>query len=225
MRRSGSWGSSPSRRGSGILLLLCRKELCVCQIMGVLGLPKPLVSRNLALLHRAGLLAARRTGKMMYYRLRRNASRSRCIHRSGIAETRSPAMRRTVGPQVARRLHGVPEKDGKCGMETFLKIHGAKEKETQGMTLSEFKSRRTKLQLYTWPGLLLVAVGGWFEPLLGFLLIGCMLGAIGIAAYGKGRMWCDWMCPRGSFLDLVLARLSRKSRIPAAFRTNRCGSA
>jgi polyferredoxin len=88
------------------------------------------------------------------------------------------------------------------------------------MTLSEFKSRRTRLQLYTWPGLLLVAGGGWFYPLLGFLLIGCMLGAVGIAAYGKGRMWCDWMCPRGSFLDLFLSRISRKSGIPAAFRSN-----
>jgi polyferredoxin len=88
------------------------------------------------------------------------------------------------------------------------------------MTLSEFKSRRTKLQLYTWPGLLLVAVGGWFEPLLGFLLIGCMVGAVGIATF-KGRMWCDWMCPRGSFLDLFLTRISRKKPIPEAFRSNR----
>ena len=72
------------------------------------------------------------------------------------------------------------------------------------------------MQLYTWLGLPLVAVAGWFYPLLGFLLIGCMLGALGIAVYGKGRMWCDWMCPRGSFFDLFLDRVSRKRKIPAS---------
>jgi len=88
------------------------------------------------------------------------------------------------------------------------------------MTLKEFASRRRKLQLYTWAGLPLVVVGGWFLPLLGYLLIGCMLGALGIAAYGKGRLWCDWMCPRGSFYDLFLDRISRKKKIPEMFRSS-----
>ncbi len=87
------------------------------------------------------------------------------------------------------------------------------------MSLPEFKTHRRKLQLYTWLGLPLVAVVGWFYPLLGFLLIGCMLGALGIAVY-KGRMWCDWMCPRGSFFDLFLDRISRKKKIPEIFRSN-----
>ena len=54
-----------------ILLLLSRKELCVCQIMGVLDMAQPLVSRNLSLLYRAGFLEDRRDGKMMYYRLKK----------------------------------------------------------------------------------------------------------------------------------------------------------
>jgi ferredoxin-type protein NapH len=86
------------------------------------------------------------------------------------------------------------------------------------MKLSEFRAKRRKLQLYTWTGLPLVVAGGWFYPLLGFLLIGCMLGALGIAVF-KGRMWCDWMCPRGSFYDLFLDRFSRKKKIPAIFRS------
>ena len=88
------------------------------------------------------------------------------------------------------------------------------------MSLSEFKSHRSKLQRFTWPGLPLVAVAGWFYPLLGYLLLGCMVGALGIAVY-KGRMWCDWMCPRGSFYDLFLDRISRKGKIPENFRSNR----
>jgi ArsR family transcriptional regulator len=44
-------------------------ELCVCEIVGVLGAPQPKVSRHLAYLRRAGLVEARREGLWMYYRL------------------------------------------------------------------------------------------------------------------------------------------------------------
>jgi ferredoxin-type protein NapH len=84
--------------------------------------------------------------------------------------------------------------------------------------LEEFSKKRRRLQWYTWFGLPLVVVGGWFYPLLGLLLFGCMAGALGIAAF-RGRAWCDWMCPRGSFYDLFLDRLSRKRSIPAFFRS------
>ena len=100
----------------------------------------------------------------------------------------------------------------------IFSIYETEDNEQKKMKLSYFKSHRRKLQLYTWLGLPLVVVGGWFYPLLGFLLIGCMLGAVGIAVY-KGRMWCDWMCPRGSFLDLFLDRISQKRKIPALFRS------
>lgn len=81
----------------------------------------------------------------------------------------------------------------------------------------EFKKKRSKLQTITFLGLPLVLIGGWFYPLIGFLLLGCMLGAIGVAFY-KGRAWCDWMCPRGSFFDLFLKRFSRGKEIPAFFK-------
>lgn len=54
-----------------ILLLLNRKELCVCQIMGVLDMSQPLVSRNLSLLLRAGFLEDRREGKLMFYSMKK----------------------------------------------------------------------------------------------------------------------------------------------------------
>jgi ArsR family transcriptional regulator, arsenate/arsenite/antimonite-responsive transcriptional repressor len=44
-------------------------ELCVCEIVDVLGVPQPKVSRHLAYLRRAGLVEARREGLWMYYRL------------------------------------------------------------------------------------------------------------------------------------------------------------
>ncbi|MDI6801820.1 MAG: 4Fe-4S binding protein [Thermodesulfovibrionales bacterium] len=83
--------------------------------------------------------------------------------------------------------------------------------------LLNFKKKRAKLQAYTWFGLPLVVIGGWFYPKLGFFLLACMIGAVGIAFY-KGRAWCDWMCPRGSFYDLFLQKISRNKGIPAFFR-------
>ncbi|MCL6634716.1 MAG: 4Fe-4S binding protein [Peptococcaceae bacterium] len=81
----------------------------------------------------------------------------------------------------------------------------------------EQREKRRRLQALTWAGLPLVVIGGWFYPPLGFLLFGCMLGAVGVAFY-RGRAWCDWMCPRGSFFDLVLARISPQKRIPSFLR-------
>ncbi len=83
--------------------------------------------------------------------------------------------------------------------------------------IREFKKKRARLQSYTWIGLPLVIIGGWFFPKLGFFLLLCMIGAISIAFY-KGRAWCDWMCPRGSFYDLFLKKFSRDKEIPSFFR-------
>jgi polyferredoxin len=82
----------------------------------------------------------------------------------------------------------------------------------------QFKGKRARLQMYTSVVLPLVLIGGWVYPPLGFSLLICMFGAIGIALY-KGRAWCDWMCPRGSFYDLFLNKLSRNMLIPSLFKT------
>jgi ArsR family transcriptional regulator len=52
-----------------ILNLLAVGELCVCDLVAVLGLPQPAVSRHLAYLRRMGLVRARRDLKYAYYRL------------------------------------------------------------------------------------------------------------------------------------------------------------
>jgi len=54
-----------------ILMVLAKKELCVCQIMGVLEISQSLVSKNLHLLAAAGFLAERRDGKLVYYAVSR----------------------------------------------------------------------------------------------------------------------------------------------------------
>lgn len=52
-----------------LLALLADGEVCVCHLHGSLRLPQPTVSRHLAYLRKAGLVAARRDGVWMHYRL------------------------------------------------------------------------------------------------------------------------------------------------------------
>jgi ArsR family transcriptional regulator, arsenate/arsenite/antimonite-responsive transcriptional repressor len=52
-----------------ILGLLGNNEVCVCHIHDTLGLPQPTVSRHLAYLRNSGLVAVRRDGVWMHYRL------------------------------------------------------------------------------------------------------------------------------------------------------------
>lgn len=57
-----------------ILALLGNNEVCVCHIHDSLGLPQPTVSRHLAYLRKSGLVAARRDGVWMHYRVSRSFS-------------------------------------------------------------------------------------------------------------------------------------------------------
>jgi len=52
-----------------LLNLLVAGEVCVCFFVEVLGTSQPKVSRHLAYLRRAGVVAARREGKWMHYRI------------------------------------------------------------------------------------------------------------------------------------------------------------
>jgi ArsR family transcriptional regulator len=50
-------------------LLMGQEELCVCDIMGVLGITQSKASRHLRYLFNAGLVVDRREGLWMYYRI------------------------------------------------------------------------------------------------------------------------------------------------------------
>ena len=52
-----------------ILDILARQEACVCHLTAVLGQRQPYVSQQLATLREAGLVADRRDGTLIYYRL------------------------------------------------------------------------------------------------------------------------------------------------------------
>ncbi len=52
-----------------LLNLIADREICVCYFVEILKMSQPKISRHLAYLRRAGIVAARREGKWMHYRL------------------------------------------------------------------------------------------------------------------------------------------------------------
>ena len=56
-------------RARALLLITREQELCVCELTCALGESQPKISRHLAQLRNGGLLADRRQGQWVYYRL------------------------------------------------------------------------------------------------------------------------------------------------------------
>ena len=54
-----------------LLNLIAGREVCVCYLVEILRQSQPKISRHLAYLRRAGVVAARREGKWMHYRIKR----------------------------------------------------------------------------------------------------------------------------------------------------------
>jgi len=79
-----------------ILHLLTKGELCVCDIMTVLGAPQPKVSRHLSYLKRAGLVNDRRQGPWRHYSLSQPKTdfQKRLIACVGGCLDEAPALRR-----------------------------------------------------------------------------------------------------------------------------------
>lgn len=74
---------------------------------------------------------------------------------------------------------------------------------------------------------LVLAMGAFFVAVVaaclfvstgfGYFLLVCLALAMASATV-LGRYWCNWMCPRGSFLEYVLARFSLRRRFPPLFK-------
>jgi ArsR family transcriptional regulator len=52
-----------------LLNLIADREICVCYFIEILKMSQPKISRHLAYLRKAGIVASRREGKWMHYRL------------------------------------------------------------------------------------------------------------------------------------------------------------
>ncbi len=100
-----------------LLNLIADREVCVCYFVGILRIGQPKVSRHLAYLRRAGIVAARRDGRWMHYRLaapREPAAAD--ILRATLAHLKSL-------PQMQRDLARLGS--ACCAPEKFVELRGA----------------------------------------------------------------------------------------------------
>ena len=86
-----------------LLHLLKDGEVCVCHLQAVLQTNQPKISRHLAYLRRAGLVAARKEGRWTHYRLTPPGQQQSAI----LAETLNGLDRQASVKQDKRRLKRV----------------------------------------------------------------------------------------------------------------------
>lgn len=65
-----------------------------------------------------------------------------------------------------------------------------------------------------------MSVGGIFYPMLGYFLL-LVFATLTVTGILRGRWFCGNLCPRGSFNDFWLSKVSRNRRIPPFFRSMR----
>jgi ArsR family transcriptional regulator len=113
-----------------MLVLLSKRELCVCQVMGIIGVSQPLVSRNLHLMSDAGFVSERRVGKLVFYSLNRKMP---SVARKIIGSLKEVLKTDCV---VAADLDSLQDceafqrKTGKCDMKTFTDFMAKRRKRT-----------------------------------------------------------------------------------------------
>lgn len=101
-----------------LLNLMNGKEVCVCYFVEILGQSQPKISRHLAYLRRAGIVAARREGKWMHYKILEpaNAGASRILRETLAVIAQEKAMQADLArlgkacctPQKVSALEGAP---------------------------------------------------------------------------------------------------------------------
>ncbi|MBN1577026.1 MAG: winged helix-turn-helix transcriptional regulator [Chitinispirillaceae bacterium] len=92
------------------LMALRGGELCVCQIIELLGLAPSTVSKHMAVLKQAGLVKCRKEERWMYYRLPESSEQPALI-RSAIDWTISLLGNDTAIIKDARSLRGIVSQD------------------------------------------------------------------------------------------------------------------
>lgn len=92
-----------------ILMALADQELCVCQIVAMLGLAASTTSKHLALMYQAGLIDLRKDGRWAYYRICPDWKKKNTLHQWLIEELAGSAKIVEDRKKLAGSLK-VPEK-------------------------------------------------------------------------------------------------------------------
>jgi len=65
---------------------------------------------------------------------------------------------------------------------------------------------------------LIVSIGGLWYPAFGYFML-LIFAAIFLSSPFRGRWFCGNLCPRGSFVDFWVDKISRKKKIPDTLRS------
>ncbi len=115
-----------------ILMLLTKKELCVCQIMGVLNMSQPLVSRNLSLLLKAGFLNDRREGKLMIYSIKKTLPGKLRLFLTLLNNLLKDNRTLKKDLRSLQDCNEFQKQTGRCDMETLKAFMSYRRKKIQG---------------------------------------------------------------------------------------------
>jgi len=109
-----------------MLMVLTKKELCVCQMMGILGISQPLLSRNLSLLRGSDFLDERKRGKLVFYSLKKNMMP---VNRKIVALLKEALKSDSILADDVRSLKDCEEfqrRTGRCDMKTLSEFMKAR---------------------------------------------------------------------------------------------------
>ncbi len=76
---------------------------------------------------------------------------------------------------------------------------------------------RKYVHKWAWTVLLTFCIVGLFYPSIGIAAIVCMLAPVVVSVF-KGRYWCGNFCPRGSFNDILVSKISKGMKVPVILR-------
>jgi ArsR family transcriptional regulator len=93
-----------------LALILGEGELCVCELSFALDLVQPKVSRHLAVMREAEVLAMRKEGTWVYYRLHPQLP----LWAARVLELMAQGMGGGQADQDRQRLAGMPDRPLKC---------------------------------------------------------------------------------------------------------------
>ena len=113
-----------------ILILLDKKELSVCQLMGISGASQPLVSRNLSLLYRGGFLDERREGKLRFYSIRKDITDEKKAVLDLLRIMVRSEMRYEEDMNTLKECSEFQKKTGRCDMKTLREFMEWKKQKT-----------------------------------------------------------------------------------------------
>jgi len=65
---------------------------------------------------------------------------------------------------------------------------------------------------------IIVSIAGLWFPLLGYFLL-LVFATLMVTSYFRGRWFCGNLCPRGSFNDFWVGKITRNKKIPAILRS------